>query len=137
MRTTTALHHAPSAGAHAWAVLYFTGVLDSLPIPDVPADLKSRVLWKPAKRGGVVEIPALGVLPNPASDRIAFTYDEGLEQGVLEIHDAQGRLIRTLPLNGRKGMVESDVRVLPAGLYAVRLVLNDLPLAHAKFTVVR
>jgi hypothetical protein len=118
-------------------VLYATGVLDSIPIPDVPADLKRRLHWKPAKRKGTLETPALGVLPNPASDLIAFTYADGLEAGVLDIHDAQGHLLRALPLSGGKGLLESNVRGLPNGLYTVRLVLEGRALAHTQFTVAR
>ena len=38
---------------------------------------------------------------------------------------------------GRKGLLESHVRDLPAGIYAVRLVVEGMVWGHNKFTVVR
>ncbi len=73
----------------------------------------------------------------PASDRVAFAYPEGMEQGALEIHDAQGRLVRSMPLNGRRGMVQSIVADLLPGLYAVQLTLDGIPIATTKLTVMR
>ena len=38
---------------------------------------------------------------------------------------------------GRKGLIESHVRDIPAGMYAVRLVVDGMVWGHNKFTVVR
>lgn len=131
-----AMSHAPSGGALAWATLYQLAEIDSLPTPELPVMFKSR----PRGRNSMDEltaIPVITAMPNPATDRIAFTYGEGLEEGVLEIHDAQGRLMRTIALNGRKGLVESNVRGWADGLYVVRLMLDGYNLGSTKFNVVR
>lgn len=76
-------------------------------------------------------------MPNPASDRVAYTYPERTESGTLETHDGQGRLVRGIAPNGHKGQVETTVQGLPAGLYSVRLLLDGFNLGSAKFTVMR
>jgi hypothetical protein len=131
-----AMSHAPSGGALAWATLYQLAEIDSLPTPELPVMFKIR----PRGRNSMdelVAIPVITAMPNPATDRIAFTYGEGLEEGVLEIHDAQGRLMRRIALNGRKGLVESNVRGWADGLYVVRMMLDGYNLGSTKFNVVR
>ena len=77
----------------------------------------------------------IGVLPNPATDNVVFTYPAGTEAGVLEIHDTQGRLVNTVALLGRKGLVDGNVSKLEAGMYTVRLMLDGHRIGMAKFTV--
>lgn len=132
-----AYNHAASAGALSWAVLLHIGELDSLPTPEIPAELKSLWMRRRHKVDAASTASALAVLPNPATDRIAFTYPAGMESGVLEMHDAQGRLVESIQLNGRKGLVESSVSGLSEGLYTVRLLLDGFNVANAKFNVMR
>lgn len=130
------MNHAPSGGALAWATLYQLAELDSLPTPELPVLFKSLPRGRNV-RGELTAVPVITAMPNPATDRIAFTYGDGLEEGVLEIHDAQGRMVRTIALNGREGLVESNVRGWADGLYVVRLMLDGHNLGSTKFNVVR
>lgn len=132
-----AFGHASSVGAVAWATLLQVGELDSIPYPEVPASLKNT--WsRREQRNAISDVPRLiDVVPNPTSDRIAFVIPAGTSDGILEVHDAQGRLVHSFPIGGRKGMIESSVGDLEAGLYTVRLVLDGFNLGSSKFTVIR
>lgn len=109
---------------------------DSIPSPSLPATFKSFRTYEYANKV-TDEIPVIGVMPNPATDQIAFTFPNGTEEGTLEVHDAQGRLVRTIALNGRKGLADDTVRKLEAGLYSVRLLLDGYNVGTTKFTVVK
>ena len=111
--------------------------MDSLPTPELPAPFKNSWTRKVPRVWRTDEGSMLGVLPNPASDRVAFLYPEGTEQGVLELVDAQGCLVRSMPLNGRRGLLETSASDLREGIYAVRLVLDGHTLATTKLTVMR
>ena len=132
-----AMDHAPAGGGLAWATLYHLAELDSLPTPEIPVMFKSLPGARNRRELSASEAPLIGVFPNPATDRVAFTVPPGMEEGRLEVFDAQGRLIRTVPLAARTGLVEEDVRDLKSGLYAVSLVLGQHRLGTTKFTIVR
>jgi len=133
-----AFNESPGSGALAWAALLALQHLDSVPMPQLPGMLKTMMPQRP-HRSKAAEEPVLQVLPNPAIDRIAFVtpLHDGLEQAVLEVHDSQGRYVSVIPLNGRRGLIESSVQGWKPGLYIVRLVLDGRSLGSAKFTVVR
>ncbi len=129
--------HESSTGALSWAALLHLHELDSIPYPVVPASVKSLWMRKSHRQREDHSGSELGVLPNPASDRVAFTYPEGLEQGVIEVYNAQGQLVRTIALNGRKGLMESHVGGLMNGLYDASLILDGHRFLNAKFSVSR
>ena len=133
-----AFNESPGSGALAWAALLALQYLDSVPMPQLPGMMKSMIPER-QRRNEVAEESVLHVLPNPASDRIAYVtpLHDGLEQGVLEIHDGQGRFIQSIQLNGRRGLIENTVQGWKPGLYLVRLVLDGRSLGAAKFTVVQ
>lgn len=60
-----------------------------------------------------------------------------MEEGRLEVRDAQARLIRTVPLMAGTGLVEEDVRGLSPGLYFVSLVMDQHLLGTTKFNIAR
>lgn len=132
-----AYDHDPSAGALSWAALLHLHELDSVPYPVVPASVKSLWMRKSYRERDDHSSSELGVLPNPASDRVAFTYPEGLEQGVIVVYNAQGQLVRTIALNGRKGLMENHVGGLMNGLYDASLILDGHRFLNAKFSVSR
>ena len=124
------------AATLAWTALYSANMLDSLPAPEEPPLLKS-LFQRPPKRYHTVQEQLLHVMPNPAVDRVAFTYPAAVEDGLLEILDAQGRLVRQLPLNGRRALLETSVVDLRPGIYLARLQADGLILDAVRFTVVR
>ncbi|MBX2980006.1 MAG: hypothetical protein KF905_11980 [Flavobacteriales bacterium] len=131
-----ALDQDSKASALAWASLLEAGVWDSIPSPEPPALFKN--LWQPRRTGNAPSLQeVLRVLPNPASDRIAFAYPEGMERGELQIFDGQGRLVQTLLLQGQRGLTESSVKHLVPGLYVARLSFDGLNLGAVRFTVAR
>jgi hypothetical protein len=133
-----AFNESPGSGALAWAALLAMQHLDSVPMPQLSGMMKA-IMPQRLHRDEVAEVPILQVLPNPASDPIAYVtpLHDGLEQGVLEIYDGQGRFIQAIQLNGRRGLIESSVQGWKPGLYLVRLVLDGRSLGAAKFTVVQ
>ena len=60
-----------------------------------------------------------------------------MDQGQLEVRDAQGRLLRTVPLVAGTGLMEEDVRALSPGIYFVCLVVDQHLLGTAKFNIAR
>jgi len=133
-----AFNESPGSGALAWSALLVLQHLDSVPMPQLPGMLKSLWMPRPTRSAGL-EQPLISVLPNPASDRIGYVVPmhESMEQGVLEVFDAQGRQVQIIALNGRRGLIESSVVGWRPGLYMVRLLLDGNTLGSAKFTVVR
>lgn len=122
--------------AGAWGVLRSLGALDSLPVPVFPGQLRSQ--WSSGRsRAEEAYETVLGVYPDPAADRANITYPLGMEQGVLEVFDAQGALACRLPLGGTPAFKELDVRGLSPGLYMVRLLLDGHRMGEAKFTIAR
>lgn len=62
------------------------------------------------------------IQPNPASDVITVR-TEAAVQGVIELHDARGRLVRWEPINGTHAQL--DARGLKRGSYHARCVCSD------------
>ncbi|HMQ77911.1 MAG TPA: hypothetical protein PKA92_17605, partial [Flavobacteriales bacterium] len=104
-----------SGAAHAWTRLLQLCATDSLPQGWVPEPYRSA-FYPPEKYTGNMT-PLLGAFPNPARDRVMISYPEGAELGTLEFFDAQGRLKRTMALQGRKAFVEVDLNGWSEGLY--------------------
>ncbi len=79
------------------------------------------------------EQPSITVLPNPASDFIAFRSAAPLPGAAhIELLDAQGRLVLRSPV-GEK--VPLDVATVPPGLYAWRCVTSAGPVAQGTVVI--
>ncbi len=124
-----------SGSAQAWATLLRLGATDSLPQGWLPEPY--RMAYFPAERKGWSDAPLLGAYPNPARDQVMITYPEGAEQGTLEFFDAQGRRVAVRPVQGRRGVVEMDLRGWGASPYLARLLYEGRPLAEVKFNVTK
>jgi len=62
--------------------------------------------------------------PNPTGDRLHVQFPDGrLSAGILEIYDAQGKLVRAQALDATASAAEItlDVKYLPSGIYTLRL----------------
>ena len=77
----------------------------------------------------------LQAYPNPVATTAWFTLPVGIPAGTLELLDAQGRLVRHLPV--RDLIAEVDVRGLEPGMYLARLIFEGMQVAETKFTVQR
>ena len=133
-----AFDHSAGSSALAWSALITMNELDSVPMPELSGMMKS-LLPQRFQQATAADTPVIGVTPNPALDRIAYTVPlhDGIEQGVLEVFDAQGRQVTTIGLNGRRGLIESTVLSWDPGLYLVRLVVDGHVIGSTKFTVLR
>jgi hypothetical protein len=133
-----AFDHSASSSALAWSTLLAIHELDSVPMPELPGKMKS-LLPQRSQHASAHIAPVIGVMPNPAFDRIAYSVPmhDGIEQGALEVFDAQGRQVAAIGLNGRRGLIESTVLGWDPGLYLVRLVVDGHVFGSSKFTVLR
>ena len=122
--------------AEAWAIASMIGELDSLPPGLLPEGYRSAFFFEPHASMSS-ETPLIGVVPNPAKDRVVFTYPDGVESATVLIQDAQGRIVLEVPLNGRRGMSEVGILGLDEGLYLATIVLDGMELGTTRFTIVR
>lgn len=64
---------------------------------------------------------AIALHPNPATDRLTITLDEGASgNATIEVLDMQGRTVHTYALHGRSSTL--DITSLAAGTYTLRIV---------------
>lgn len=76
---------------------------------------------------GTAEAQALVLYPNPTGDRLHVQFPDGKQpSGILEIYDAQGKLLhaQTLDATAWPTEVALDVKHLPAGIYTLRVTGN-------------
>ncbi len=61
----------------------------------------------------------ISVEPNPAKEWAVFKYSlpDNDAEGVIKISDASGKLITTIPINGKKGQKIWDAREIKSGMY--------------------
>ncbi len=80
-----------------------------------------------------IDEPSLSISPNPTSDFINLSYDNGDEESFLQIFDATGRIVRQLTLPG--GVINESIPVsdLQNGLYQVTITSNGEILDHSRF----
>ena len=122
------------ASAKAWGVQLALDDRNDLPEVIFPEALRSSSFPVPAFD---FALPALGVFPNPATDRVTFTFEHPLEDGRLLIYDPQGGLSLSLPVPGSVLALEVDLKDLAPGLYLAGLETDGTRIAAIAFTVVR
>lgn len=59
--------------------------------------------------------------PNPTHDRLCLQFSPDVQPKQIELHDLQGRLV----LTQRKGLESIDISHLPAGIYMMRVTMED------------
>ena len=108
-------------------------------------NMLSTINGSPVGYKGLVSVDAVSVAertraeapamyPNPATDRITLSLDNGRMERI-RVRDAAGALVLDLGVNGLQRH-ELDVRELPAGLYTVELQDGEL-VRTGTFSVVR
>ncbi|MFZ1693807.1 MAG: NosD domain-containing protein [Flavobacteriales bacterium] len=133
-----AYEQAPYVGAWAWSALVEVGVMDSLPSLELPETFKS-LMSRATRYGqhGKTGAPLVTAVPNPARERVQITYQRGMENGILQFFDSQGRLMEHIELNGQLAFFELPLRGYAEGLYMARITLDGFVLGETKFTVVK
>jgi len=68
-----------------------------------------------------------GVFPNPASENVNVTYTlEKTQKGTLDILDIQGKVIRSISIEGNKGTNQLELTTdYPAGIYLIKLTMGQ------------
>jgi len=107
----------------------FTGLMDDLRLYNrVLTDSEAYYYHNPPSLGGVADAglreAAIALFPNPASDQLTVQFS-GIASGEvsLRILDQMGRSVLTRRMTGTE--LTLDVQHLPAGLYFVRLSMED------------
>ncbi len=70
---------------------------------------------------GAMEIRPYAFYPNPTHDRLCLQFSPDVQPKQIELHDLQGRLV----LTQRKGLESIDISHLPAGIYMMRVTMED------------
>jgi hypothetical protein len=68
---------------------------------------------------------AISVYPNPTNSELNFRSEEN---GLVEVVDATGRVV--LSNSVRKGQNTMDVSAIPAGVYTLKMLGNEVSTAH-------
>jgi len=79
----------------------------------------------------------LKIAPNPARDFTYLYFDiaDFNRSAKLEIHNMQGALIKSYPLQAAIGRVKEDLSLYSKGVYAVSLIVNDRLVESSKVVV--
>ena len=107
------------SGMYAKNILSFVYNATFCNCPSPPADnLKRKPVANPTLIHKVYE-PEISAKPNPAKVWVNFSYKLSSEnpQAILEINDAQGRLIHSMQLNETEGRYVWDIRNITSGVY--------------------
>jgi len=75
------------------------------------------------------------VLPNPITDQALITFEQTLPAAaIVQIMDAQGRVVRTLTSTGSTTLV-LERRGLTSGVYVLRITDEGTAIGAARFVV--
>jgi len=82
-------------------------------------------------------IPQLRIAPNPAKNYtyLYFDIDDYNRSAKLEIHNLQGQLMNSYPLQAAIGRVKEDLSLYTQGLYIVSLIVNERFVESSKMVV--
>jgi hypothetical protein len=116
----------------ALGILQEIGEADFEPEPRVPIQYRSLQIGKDKVN---IDLPLLGVWPNPASGSAWLHYPiEADEHAIIKVFDPQGRLLNSFQPNS-SGLVELSLKNYVSGIYVVQLIAFDKVLASIKLTV--
>lgn len=96
--------------------------------------------------GTIIDIPDIDIsgssfkiYPLPASDYIMldYFYDDGFEQGDIEVINLTGQIVKHIPINSAIGQQIIDVRSLIPGMYIVRVRSEKQVLDYQKVMIIR
>ncbi len=108
-----------TAGTQAKSILeYAYGYNYCNCISDNEAGYKSSNALNPDSFAQLLGIE-ITVEPNPATDWAVFNYTlaDNNAEGVIKISDVSGKIITTLPVNGKQGQKIWDTRKIKSGVY--------------------
>ena len=123
-----------AAQASAWLALLGTPMEEVVLLPNRNKRLKPR-----EEPNVTAHYPMLGAYPNPSNGPVYITYTvvEGVEQVELQMHDAQGRLVKRQRVGNSNGIVELAPRELSSGVNVVSLYFDGIRVGSTKLSVVR
>ncbi|MBZ0242742.1 MAG: T9SS type A sorting domain-containing protein [Bacteroidales bacterium] len=113
------------AGKQARNMLAFAAGYTYCDCP-TPIDSSLKQTIATAKPSGLEQLLHIEATPNPAKHWVSFTYELplGINEAVLEVADARGRLLGSEKLSSNKGQSLWDIRGITGGIYYFRLTAN-------------
>jgi len=106
------------ASSLARAVLHYLDLSNSEPEPQLPIQFRSLSTSKKPEK---IQLPLLGVVPNPAQNYTYIHYPiEADEHGLFQLYDNYGRLLQQWT-PASKGLYYLDLQNFQSGLYHLRL----------------
>jgi hypothetical protein len=105
-------------------------------LPDTSLKSTKKDKYRGAKQSLTVSV--LKVYPNPANDYIIVEYhlDDIPSQGMIIIHNATGRIIKSYSISRSRNQEIIPVSDLPTGLYLITLVIEGVREVSAKINII-
>ena len=93
------------------------------PYPQRPAGQNTTLATTDSSAGTELEFQEVDALyPNPTTGKFSVTFSKALDNAVIHILDANGKIITRIKANGNK--VDFDLSARAAGVYYVRIEEN-------------
>ena len=126
-------------GTWARNILIATGKItyqEPIILPDTSLKSTKKDKYRGAKQS--MTGSGLKVYPNPANDYIIIEYqfDDIPSQGMINIHNASGRIIKSFSISRSRNQEIIPVSDLPTGLYLITLVIEGVKKVSAKINII-
>ncbi|MFZ1693128.1 MAG: right-handed parallel beta-helix repeat-containing protein [Flavobacteriales bacterium] len=123
-----------AAQAEAWLALLGTPTTEVVLLPNRNKRLKPQ---REPKRS--TARPLLGAYPNPSNGPVYLTYTvlDGVENVELQVHDAQGRLLKRQRVGNTTGIAELHPRELSTGVHVASLYFDGIRVGSTKLNLVK
>lgn len=78
----------------------------------------------------------VGVYPQPATNRVNFSFERGINNGHLQLCDFTGRIVQSLPINN-SSQLSVDISGHPQGIYFYQLYNGNQLIKNGKVEILR
>lgn len=122
--------------AHAWLAMIGSEYEEDTELPKAN---KRLLTDRPRERSASSRPTMLNAYPNPTNGPVYLTYTivEGVEAAQVELHNAQGQLVRAISLGGASGIAEIQAEQLTPGIHIATLYFDGVAVGSTKVNVVR
>jgi hypothetical protein len=123
-----------AAQAEAWLALLGNPTSEEVLLPNRNKSLKPQ-----RERPATSARPLLAAYPNPSNGPVYITYTEldGVENVELQVHDAQGRLLKRQRVGNNNGIAELQPRELSTGVHVASLYFDGIRVGSTKLNLVK
>jgi len=126
------------SSTYAQNILLDVGFIEYLAPIKLPDINKSNKLEQEYEELLKTKVPSqLSVFPNPSKDFVIVEYAQELQnEGLVEIQDVNGKLIKNILINRLKDQVTVPTQNWKPGLYIATLIIKGKTIESVKFTLV-